>query len=81
MLSASATFSMPSWSGPATMPLAKNGMSASMVRRIFDVVSTPGAFAAENPDLVAGFLKVLNDENAAYAAAFEYVSYNWSKAA
>lgn len=39
--------------------------------RIFDVVSTPGAFAAENPDLVTGFLKVLNDENAAYAAGPE----------
>lgn len=37
--------------------------------RIFDVISTPGAFAAENPDLVAKFLKVVNDQNAAYAAA------------
>ncbi len=39
--------------------------------RIFDVIATPGAFAAENPDLVAKFLKVVNDENAAYAAAPE----------
>lgn len=39
--------------------------------RIFDVVSTPGAFAAENPDLTARFLKVLNDQNAAYLAAPE----------
>lgn len=39
--------------------------------RIFDVVSTPGGFAAENPDLTAKFLKVLNDQNAAYAAAPE----------
>lgn len=37
--------------------------------RIFDVISTPGAFASENPDLVAKFLKVVNDQNAAYAAA------------
>lgn len=37
--------------------------------RIFDVISTPGAFAAENPELVAKFLKVVNDQNAAYAAA------------
>lgn len=37
--------------------------------RIFDVISTPGAFASENPDLVAKFLKVLNDQNAAYLAA------------
>lgn len=37
--------------------------------RIFDVISAPGAFAAENPDLVAKFLKVVNDQNAAYAAA------------
>ncbi len=36
--------------------------------RIFDVISAPGAFAAENPDLVAKFLKVVNDQNAAYAA-------------
>jgi len=36
--------------------------------RVFDVISTPGAFAAENPDLVAKFLKVVNDENLAYAA-------------
>lgn len=36
--------------------------------RIFDVISTPGTFASENPDLVAKFLKVVNDENAAYAA-------------
>ena len=35
--------------------------------RIFDVISTPGAFASENPDLVAKFLKVVNDENKAYA--------------
>lgn len=35
---------------------------------VFDVISTPGAFAAENPDLVAKFLKVINDQNAAYAA-------------
>jgi taurine transport system substrate-binding protein len=37
--------------------------------RIFDVVSTSGGFAAENPDLTAKFLKVLNDQNAAYLAA------------
>lgn len=37
--------------------------------RIFDVISTPGSFAAENPELVSGFLKVVNDQNAAYAAA------------
>jgi len=36
--------------------------------RIFDVISTPGAFAAENPDLVAKFLQVVNAENAAYAS-------------
>jgi len=36
--------------------------------RIFDVISAPDAFAAENPDLVAKFLKVVNDQNAAYAA-------------
>ncbi|PTE14203.1 ABC transporter substrate-binding protein [Pseudogemmobacter blasticus] len=36
--------------------------------RVFDVISTPGGFAAENPDLVAKFLKVVNDQNAAYAA-------------
>ncbi|PYF12684.1 taurine transport system substrate-binding protein [Rhodobacter viridis] len=36
--------------------------------RVFDVISTPGAFAAENPDLVTRFLKVVNDENAAYLA-------------
>ena len=39
--------------------------------RIFDVISTPGAFGSENPDLVAKFLKVVNDQNAAYAAAPE----------
>jgi taurine transport system substrate-binding protein len=39
--------------------------------RIFDVISAPGAFAAENPDLTAKFLKVLNDQNAAYLAAPE----------
>lgn len=39
--------------------------------RVFDVISTPGGFAAENPDLVAKFLKVVNDQNAAYAAAPE----------
>ncbi|MCB6179971.1 ABC transporter substrate-binding protein [Rhodobacter sp. Har01] len=36
---------------------------------VFDVISAPGAFAAENPDLVAKFLKVINDQNNAYAAA------------
>lgn len=36
---------------------------------VFDVISTPGTFAAENPDLVTKFLKVVNDQNAAYAAA------------
>lgn len=36
--------------------------------RIFDVISTPGSFADENPDLVTKFLKVVNDQNAAYAA-------------
>lgn len=36
--------------------------------RVFDVISTPGAFASENPDLVAKFLKLVNDQNAAYAA-------------
>ena len=39
--------------------------------RIFDVISVPGAFAAENSDLTAKFLKVLNDQNAAYLAAPE----------
>ena len=39
--------------------------------RIFDVISAPGAFAAENSDLTAKFLKVLNDQNAAYLAAPE----------
>ncbi|GGO39114.1 taurine ABC transporter substrate-binding protein [Gemmobacter aquaticus] len=37
--------------------------------RVFDVISTTGAFAAENPDLLAKFLKVVNDQNAAYLAA------------
>lgn len=36
--------------------------------RVFDVISTPGSFAAENPDLVTRFLKVLDDQNAAYLA-------------
>ncbi|WP_349039528.1 ABC transporter substrate-binding protein [Pseudotabrizicola sp. 4114] len=36
--------------------------------RIFDVISTPGSFADENTDLVTKFLKVVNDQNAAYAA-------------
>ncbi len=36
--------------------------------RVFDVISTPGAFAAENPELVTKFLKVFNDQNIAYAA-------------
>lgn len=36
--------------------------------RVFDVISTTGAFAAENPDLLTKFLKVTNDQNAAYLA-------------
>lgn len=36
--------------------------------RVFDVISTPGTFAAENPDLVVKFLKVINAQNVAYAA-------------
>lgn len=36
--------------------------------RVFDVISTTGAFATENPDLLTKFLKVVNDQNLAYAA-------------
>lgn len=34
--------------------------------RVFDVISTTGTFAAENPDLLTRFLKVTNEQNAAY---------------
>ena len=36
--------------------------------RVFDVISTTGTFAAENPDLLTRFLKVTNEQNAAYLA-------------
>lgn len=36
--------------------------------RVFDVISTPGSFAAENSELVTKFLKVISDQNAAYLA-------------
>jgi len=39
--------------------------------RIFDVVSVDSAFAAENPDLIAGFLRVTDDMNQRFAAERE----------
>lgn len=39
--------------------------------RIFDVVSVESAFAAENPELVAGFLRVTDDMNARFATERE----------
>lgn len=36
--------------------------------KIFDVISTSGSFAAEQPDLLARFLKVVKQSNAAYPA-------------
>lgn len=36
--------------------------------KIFDVISTSGSFASEQPELLARFLKVVNDSNAAYPA-------------
>lgn len=40
----------------------------SVVGKVFDITSVPTAFAAENADLVAKFLKVTADMNAKYAA-------------
>ena len=34
--------------------------------RVFDIISTTGAFAAEHPDIVTGFLQVTEDANVAY---------------
>ena len=34
--------------------------------RVFDIISTTGAFAAEYPDVVTGFLQVTEDANVAY---------------
>lgn len=39
--------------------------------RIFDVVSVDSAFAAENPELIAGFLRVTDDMNARFATERE----------
>ena len=39
--------------------------------RIFDVVSVDSAFAAENPELIAGFLRVTDDMNQRFAAERE----------
>jgi len=39
----------------------------AVVGKVFDVTSTPSAFAAENADVVAKFLKVTADMNAKYA--------------
>ena len=36
--------------------------------RVFDIISTPGSFAAEHPDVVTGFLQVTEDANVAYNA-------------
>lgn len=36
--------------------------------KIFDVISTTGTFASENPDLVTKFLKVVNDSNVGWKA-------------
>lgn len=36
--------------------------------KIFDVITTSGGFAAEQPELLAHFLKIVNDSNAAYPA-------------
>lgn len=40
----------------------------AVVGKVFDVTSTPTAFAAENAEVVAKFLKVTADMNAKYAA-------------
>ncbi len=34
--------------------------------RVFDIISTTGTFAAEHPDIIAGFLQVTEDANVAY---------------
>lgn len=53
----------------------------AVVGKVFDVTSVPTAFAAENADLVAKFLKITADMNAKYAADRKPMMASISKAA
>lgn len=49
-------------------PLIEGKEKESVVGKVFDVTSVPTSFAEENPDILAKFLKITADMNAAYAA-------------
>lgn len=49
-------------------PIIEGKEKESVVGKVFDVTSVPTSFAEENPDVLAKFLKITADMNAAYAA-------------
>lgn len=49
-------------------PIIEGKEKEEVVGKVFDVTSVPTSFAEENPDILAKFLKITADMNAAYAA-------------